>query len=132
MSAPSVIEERMANSPQGRWLSMEDVIRSILEDSKSRRPEIAFAISGGGATGAYEAGVIDAWLQLVEAKYAEHTDKLHPNFILGSSAGALNATTLLVQLLRPSAGTRFGYEVWRAIAPRSAPYVVGKGRSSFI
>jgi len=122
----------MANAPQGRWLFMEDVIRSILEDSKSGRPAIAFAISGGGATGAYEAGVIDAWLQLVEAKYAGHRDELHPNFILGSSAGALNATTLLVQLLRPSAGIRFGYEVWRAITPRSAPYVVGKARSSFI
>src|SRR2546430_14979885 len=117
----------MANAPQGRWLSMEDVIRSILQDSKSRRPEIAFAISGGGATGAYEAGVIDAWLQLVEAKYAEHTDKLHPNFILGSSAGALNATTLLVQLLRPSAGTAVGEPICGGVAAPSSPHNVGNG-----
>jgi predicted acylesterase/phospholipase RssA len=132
VTAQPAIEERMPNTPEGRWLSMEAVIQSILADSNNRPSEIAFAISGGGATGAYEAGVIDAWLELVQAKYPAHVDKLRPRFILGSSAGALNATTLLVQLLRPTAGAHFGYEVWRAIAPRSAPYVVGKGRSSFV
>jgi predicted acylesterase/phospholipase RssA len=122
----------MGNIPPGRWLSMEAVIGQILADSSTGQPEIAFAISGGGATGAYEAGVIDAWMQVVEARYGADADRLRPRFILGSSAGALNATTLLVQLLRPTAGARFGYEVWRAISPRAAPYVVGRGRSSLV
>jgi|GEM_PF-6207328 len=119
------------NTAQGRWLTLDDVITRIIEDSKEAKPSIAFAISGGGATGAYEAGVIAAWLQRVQTQHAQH-DFLEPRFVMGSSAGALNATTLLVSSVRPNAGSQFGFEVWRGICPRASSFVVGRGRSILV
>lgn len=114
----------------GEWLSMRQVIQEILNDTPE--PRIAFAISGGGATGAYEAGAIEAWLRCLASDFPGKGDVLQPQFILGSSAGALNATTLLVQRLRPKAGAAFGFNVWTAISPRSAGFVVGWRRSALV
>jgi len=115
----------------GQWLSLDEVIDRIVADSSRRTPAIAFAISGGGATGAYEAGVLEAWLQRVQKRYPTAA-YLRPRFVLGSSAGALNAITVLMSNLRPSAGPAFGFEVWQSIAPRSSGYVVGKTRSCLV
>lgn len=123
-------DSKMSKMLQGDWLSMREVVREILADTSE--PKIAFAISGGGATGAYEAGAIEAWLRCVASDFPERSNVLHPNFILGTSAGALNATTLLVQRLRQQAGPAFGLNVWKAISPRSAPYVVGRGRTFLV
>lgn len=116
---------------KGQWLSLDEVIDRIVADSGRGTPAIAFAISGGGATGAYEAGVLEAWLQRVQKRYPTAA-YLRPRFVLGSSAGALNAVTVLVSNLRPSAGPDFGFEVWRSITPRASPYVVGKARSCLV
>jgi len=75
-------------------------MREIVADLPEGEPALAFAFSGGGASGAYEAGVIDAWLRLASAKYPQYRF-LRPRIILGSSAGALNALTTLVASLRP-------------------------------
>ena len=123
--------EMVALLSRGEWLSLEDVIAQIIVDSAEAEPAIAFAISGGGATGAYEAGVLDAWSHVVASKYPQH-GFLKPRFILGSSAGALNAVTTLTTSLRPGAGDRFGFEIWRALCPRAAPFIVGAGRSGLI
>jgi predicted acylesterase/phospholipase RssA len=105
---------------------MEQIIADAEEE-----PAIAFAISGGGATGAYEAGVLDAWFRIAQR---DHPGKgfLKPRFILGSSAGALNAVTTMVAALRPETGPGFGYEVWKAISPRAAPLVVGRSRTLLV
>ena len=116
---------------KGEWLGISEVMKQIIVDAGEGEPAIAFAISGGGATGAYEAGVLDAWLEFATKAYPEHKF-LRPQFILGSSAGALNAVTTLVAALRADAGPRFGFEVWRAISPRSAPFVVGPWRTPLV
>jgi predicted acylesterase/phospholipase RssA len=113
----------------GEWLHLDEVMREISADSSEGEPAVAFAISGGGASGAYEAGVIDAWLRLAAARYPEKRF-LRPRFILGSSAGALNAVTTLLASLQGEAG--FGYQIWKAIAPRSAPFVVGPWRTPLV
>src|SRR4051812_48420881 len=114
----------------GEWLTLRQVMQEILDDDPDAR--IAFAISGGGATGAYEAGAIDAWLRCVVADFPAARAALTPRFILGSSAGALNATTLLVQALNGDAGPDFGLQTWKAICPRAAPLVVGPARSFLV
>jgi predicted acylesterase/phospholipase RssA len=116
---------------EGEWLHLDDVMGQIVADATEAVPAIAFAISGGGATGAYEAGVLEAWLRLAASRYPRHRF-LTPRIILGSSAGALNAVTTLVAALRPDGGPGFGYEVWRAISPRSAPFVVGRWRTPLV
>jgi len=122
---------KSSEAPHGQWLSLDEVIDRIVADSGRATPAIAFAISGGGATGAYEAGVLEAWLQRVQKRYPT-VAYLRPKFVLGSSAGALNAITVLVSNLRPSAGPAFGFEVWESITPRASRYVVGKTRSCLV
>lgn len=131
MTTSATREIRSGGAAQGQWLSLDEVIARIVDDSHQGEPAIAFAISGGGATGAYEAGVLEAWLRRAQTLHPQAAF-LRPRFVLGSSAGALNATTLLVSNLRPDAGPAFGFEVWRSICPRASPFVVGKGRSCLV
>ena len=116
---------------RGEWLHLEEVMREIVADLPEGEPALAFAFSGGGASGAYEAGVIDAWLRLASAKYPQYRF-LRPRIILGSSAGALNALTTLAASLRPGGDGGFAYEIWRAVCPRSAPFVVGRFRTPIV
>lgn len=115
--------------PTGAWLTLSEVMEEILRHPE---PRVAFAISGGGATGAYGAGAIDAWMQRVARDFPARSRALTPAFILGSSAGALNATTLLVQALKLDAGIDYGLDTWKAICPRAAPLVVGRPRSMLV
>jgi predicted acylesterase/phospholipase RssA len=116
---------------RGEWLHLEEVMKEIVADLPEGEPALAFAFSGGGASGAYEAGVIDAWLRLASAKYPQYRF-LRPRIILGSSAGALNALTTLAASLRPGGDRGFAYEIWRAVCPRSAPFVVGAFRTPIV
>ena len=72
----------------------------------------SLVLSGGAAYAAYEVGVAKALL--TGASAVTNFRPLHPRSILGTSAGALNATVLVAELER---GTAFAVEylesVWR-------------------
>ena len=58
------------------------------EVAKVRAPGIGLVLSGGGARGAYEAGVMSVLLPALEARGER------PNIYVGTSVGAINAAYL--------------------------------------
>jgi len=66
-----------------------DVIE--LQDIPPEKRKIALAISGGGASGAYEAGVLEALLRKFKEK------NLNVDLLVGTSAGALNTYAVFLE-----------------------------------
>jgi NTE family protein len=84
-------------------------------------PVVAVVLSGGGARGAYEAGVLSVLLPLME-------DVDRPRIVLGTSAGALNAAMLASALVRDEDPVKaLIAEGWNRIEP---PMVFATPRSS--
>jgi predicted acylesterase/phospholipase RssA len=83
-----------ARDPQ--FVTLKRLIRDFQNDTNPNK-KLALAISGGGARGSYEAGVIEAMLQ--EFRLAG----IAPQIVTGTSAGSIVATCLFVDLLFPLA-----------------------------
>jgi NTE family protein len=73
------------------------------------RPRTALVLSGGGARGAYQAGVLAG---LLEHGFLEETQF---DFLVGSSAGSLNAAMLASRAEDPAAGVQELERIWREI-----------------
>ncbi len=129
------------DSPQGEWLRLGDVLDRIAKSAGRRdgprEIRVALAISGGGATGAYQAGVLKAYLEAVSRCGEKERELLQPSIIVGTSAGALNAFLLLLDrlgLAEPAMQARaqepYVATIWRAIGEenRGARFVVGRRR----
>ena len=68
--------------------------------SKDRPRKMALVLSGGGASGAFEAGVIEETAKAMEKHNTEHPDnKLKFDIVIGTSTGALNTYGLLLRSL---------------------------------
>jgi len=120
----------------GEWLSLD---RLIDELAAADNPVVALSISGGGASGAYQAGVIRGFLEAIERKVAtlgERARNATPRVVIGTSAGALNAFGLLLEYLRSPDGDRCGSfqpepfvsSLWRVIGSEDdgARFVTGR------
>jgi len=114
------------------WRTLDEVVAAI---AAARNPRVGFAISGGGATGAYQAGVLRAYLRAVARQDAAARDRLRPRVIVGTSAGAINALALLVEelgladeVVRGSGEEPYVAALWRVIGEkdRGAQFVVGR------
>jgi predicted acylesterase/phospholipase RssA len=117
---------------EGEWLGLDDVLDRI---EAAASPTVALSITGGGASGAWQAGVLSALLDAIEGRRRERgACKASPRLVVGTSAGALNAFGLLLGSLRPAAagGPPGGAEpfvasLWRTIGARNdgARFVTG-------
>lgn len=126
--------ESTSRPKQGReWCRLDQVLDAILESKEEIR--VAFAISGGGATGAYQAGVLKAYMAALSQRTPADRARLEPKIIVGTSAGALNAFTLLIDRLgladpeiKGPSSEPYVTSLWRVIASRdrAARFVVGK------
>ncbi len=114
------------------WCTLDEVVTVI---AAAKNPRVGLAISGGGATGAYQAGVLRAYLTAISRSGDAVRDRLRPRVIAGTSAGAINAFCLLVDQLgmadavvQGSATEPYVSALWRVIGEkdRGAQFVVGK------
>ncbi len=94
---------------------MADARRQQHDDEETvdlERATIGLVLTGGGARGAYEAGVLSVLLPaLIEQNQ-------QPRLIVGTSAGALNAvlfTTLLAEGGRPQDAAAKALDTWRRV-----------------
>jgi NTE family protein len=78
----------------------------------ARRPRIALVLSGGGARGAYEAGVIRFIRERLPAKLGRHA---HFDIITGTSVGAINASYLAGTADRPELQAAALCTAWRSL-----------------
>ena len=77
----------------------------------SRRERIALVLAGGGARGAYEAGVLDALAPALAGRGQA------PDIVVGTSIGALNSSFLAARAHEPlEAGRGRGADVVPACA----------------
>jgi hypothetical protein len=122
--------------PKGEWLSLDQLIEEL---AAAEKPVVALSISGGGASGAYQAGVLRGYFEAIERKVAtlgERARQATPRLIIGTSAGALNAYGLLLEYLRSPEGDRCGSfqpepfisALWRTIGSEDdgARFVTGR------
>jgi len=79
----------------------------------SRTPRIALVLSGGGARGAYEAGVI-RYLRERLPRVVGHP--VHFDIVTGTSVGAINAAFLAATADRPDAQARELCDAWRSLS----------------
>jgi NTE family protein len=79
--------------------------------AKTGRPRTALVLSGGGARGAYQAGVLRG---LLEAGLLQQGFDL----LVGSSAGAINAAMLAAYASEPETGVTHLEELWSNIQPQ--------------
>jgi NTE family protein len=75
-------------------------------------PRIALVMSGGGARGAYEAGVLSYLLQDVAARLGR---PVHFDIVTGSSVGGVHACFVAAGQQDPDAGARL-VEIWRSLS----------------
>src|SRR4051794_24328076 len=76
----------------------------------AKRQKIGLVLSGGGARGAYEAGVLSALVPALEARGER------PSIYIGTSVGAINAAYFASSLHLPAAeATAGGMERWRQV-----------------
>ncbi len=76
----------------------------------SRSPRVALVLSGGGARGAYEAGVCSVLIPVLEERGES------PTIFVGSSVGAINAAGLgAFWHLGPEKAIETGLEIWRQV-----------------
>jgi len=80
--------------------------------TKSRRGVTALVLSGGGARGAYQVGVLQGLYQL-GLLGPEHPIEI----LVGSSAGSLNAGALAASVDRPAEGLALLEALWSEIEP---------------
>lgn len=73
--------------------------------------KIALVLSGGGARGAYEVGVLSYVLERLAAR----REPIQLDVICGTSVGAINACFLAAHLADPVAGARRLADVWTGI-----------------
>lgn len=95
------VPEDVTETPGGvyernQFISLDEIIENIRSDSREEK-KLAIVITGGGARGAYEAGVIEAILKKIEAIGGVQP----PKIVSGTSAGAIVATCTFVDLLYP-------------------------------
>lgn len=125
------------------------VLKHACENPESgERPfKLAFTFSGGGAAGAYQAGVLQAYLDAIVELGEPYTTRLTPRLIVGTSTGALNAFAFFVDRLRTEERIPKDYQqerknrkqedlkaacyparIWRAIDAKhnGSAYVVGE------
>jgi NTE family protein len=73
-------------------------------------PGVAVVLAGGGARGAYEAGVLSVLLPALEAH------GMRPDLFMGTSAGAINAVGLASRAhLRATASSSAVLDLWREV-----------------
>jgi NTE family protein len=79
--------------------------------ANNERPQrVALVLSGGGARGAYEAGVLSVLVPALEARGEA------PTLFVGSSVGAINAAGLgAFWHLGPTGATAKGLDIWRSV-----------------
>lgn len=75
------------------------------------RGRVALVLSGGGARGAYEVGVLGYVLERLTARRAP----VQLDIVCGTSVGAINACFLVAHLADPVAGIRRLSDVWTGI-----------------
>lgn len=75
-------------------------------------PTRAIVLSGGGARGAYEAGVLR---YILDAVRPEVGGTLDVDIISGTSVGAINCTWLAATLDEPTFGARRSWYLWRTL-----------------
>ncbi len=112
----------------GQWLSLDEMLASI---EAVPDPVVALSITGGGASGAYQAGAISALLTTIRARAQTGSpSKATPRIIVGTSAGSLNAFGLLLDHLspQPAAGEPTVAALWRTIGAENdgARFVTGR------
>jgi len=121
----------------GEWLSLDDVLDRI---EAVQDPVVALSITGGGASGAYQAGVIAEIFEAVARRRRERGRcAAAPRLVIGTSAGALNAFAFLLEALRPApaaphaSGEPLVAALWRTIGSRNkgARFVTG-GRARLV
>jgi NTE family protein len=87
-------------------------------------PEVALVMSGGGARGAYEAGVMSVLLPVLEERGER------PSIVVGTSVGAFNAAFVAAHAHRPlDEALDDGIRIWSALRWRDvlAPLVSPRG-----
>lgn len=92
------------------YVTFQDIIADINSTGRANA-KVALVLSGGGAKGAYEAGAVEAMLQL----------NLVPDIIVGTSAGSLVSLPLFADLLYPFSDPASPYKagqsnLWRNLA----------------
>lgn len=117
----------------GEWLSLDEVLDRI---EAAQDPVVALSITGGGASGAYQAGVIGELFDNVARRRRERGRcAAAPKLVIGTSAGALNAFAVLLEALRPASVSDepLVAALWRTIGSRNrgARFVTG-GRARLV
>ena len=79
---------------------------------QNNQPKCGLVLSGGGARGAYEAGVI--YYLFVDGP-AELREAVHFRVLCGTSIGALSVSALAASLHQPSVGIRRFIDLWRTL-----------------
>lgn len=75
------------------------------------KKQIALVLNGGGARGAYQAGVVRAIYEIVKK------DQMLFHIVTGNSAGAINATFLASMARDWGEASQFLFDMWRKITP---------------
>jgi len=83
-------------------------------DVRVDRPRTALVLSGGGARGAYQVGVLRG---LVEQGFLPR-ERSGLDLVVGSSAGAINATALVARADQFDAGLSRLERVWKEMQPQ--------------
>jgi hypothetical protein len=83
-----------AQQAPGQFMTLRQVLAAYASDTRSGK-KLAVALTGGGARGAYESGVVEALVQ------AFTRAGVKPHIICGASAGALNSLCLFTDLMYP-------------------------------
>jgi NTE family protein len=84
----------------------------MLSDNNKSRKQRALVLQGGGALGAYEAGVVKGLcdrLQKEDQKNGEKKDRPLFDIIAGTSIGAINGTILTSKFLEHRRKKQFEY-----------------------
>lgn len=96
---PDVLNAPGGIISQHEFLTLDDLIQNIISDSSANK-DVAISVTGGGARGPYEAGVIEA----IFKRFRENNPPLPlPRIVTGTSAGSICATCAFVDLLYPKA-----------------------------
>ncbi len=93
-----------------RYVTLDELIGFIKARSRRAQPKLAITITGGGARGPYEAGVVEAVMRKLRAA------NIVPDIVTGTSAGSIISTALFVDAFAPPAGPVGG-----VFATRQAP-----------
>jgi len=87
--------------------------RILINAMAYQKPKCGLVLSGGGARGAYEAGI--AYYLFVDGP-SELRDAAHFSVLSGTSIGALSVSAIASALHQPSVGVRQFTELWRSLS----------------